>query len=95
MAKRLKSNPQIVSLSRFSHIIERVFFKKKKIPQTILWDTVATECQGDGDLLNNLRIKNVKTGEEKDLSVSGLFYAIGMDIRVLGYSVVFGLSGTC
>lgn len=47
-------------------------------PQTVLWNTVATECQGDGDLLNNLRIKNVLTGEEKDLAVSGLFYAIGM-----------------
>ena len=39
---------------------------------------MATECQGDGDLLNNLRIKNVVTGEEKDLQVNGLFYAIGM-----------------
>lgn len=44
---------------------------------TILWNTVAVECQGDGDLLNNLRIKNVLTSEEKDLPVSGLFYAIG------------------
>jgi len=44
---------------------------------TVLWNTVATECQGDGDLLNNLRIKNVITGEEKDLPVHGLFYAIG------------------
>ena len=38
---------------------------------------MATECQGDGDLLNNLRIKNLKTGEESDLQVNGLFYAIG------------------
>ncbi|KAE9396279.1 thioredoxin reductase [Gymnopus androsaceus JB14] len=44
---------------------------------TVLWNTVATECQGDGDLLKNLRIKNVQTGEEKDLAVNGLFYAIG------------------
>lgn len=48
------------------------------VQQTVLWNTVATECQGDGDLLNNLRLKNVLTGEEKDLAVSGLFYAIGM-----------------
>jgi thioredoxin reductase (NADPH) len=39
---------------------------------------VATECLGDGDLLQSLRIKNVKTGEEKNLPVSGLFYAIGL-----------------
>ncbi|KDN44009.1 hypothetical protein RSAG8_05741, partial [Rhizoctonia solani AG-8 WAC10335] len=44
---------------------------------TILWNTVATECKGDGDLLNSLRIKDTKTGGEKDLQVNGLFYAIG------------------
>jgi thioredoxin reductase len=56
-----------------------------------LWNTVATECQGDGDLLNNVRIKDLKTGEEKDLPVRGLFYAIGM--AILTYvATVFGLS---
>jgi thioredoxin reductase (NADPH) len=44
---------------------------------TVLWNTVATECNGDGDLLNSLRLKDVRTGEERDLPVSGLFYAIG------------------
>lgn len=44
---------------------------------TILWNTIAVECKGDGDLLNSLVIKNVATGEEKDLQVNGLFYAIG------------------
>ncbi|KAF8574227.1 thioredoxin reductase [Ramaria rubella] len=44
---------------------------------TILWNTVATECLGDGDLLNGLQIKDLKTGEEKVLAVRGLFYAIG------------------
>jgi thioredoxin reductase (NADPH) len=38
---------------------------------------VATECQGDGDLLQSLAIKNVKTGETSTLDVNGLFYAIG------------------
>lgn len=42
-----------------------------------MWNTVAVECQGDGDLLNSLRIKNITTGEQKDLPVKGLFYAIG------------------
>jgi thioredoxin reductase (NADPH) len=46
-------------------------------PKTVLWNTVAVECQGDGDLLNNLRIKNTLTGQESDLPVKGLFYAIG------------------
>jgi len=44
---------------------------------TILWNTVATETLGNGDLLNGLAIKNIKTGEESTLSVNGLFYAIG------------------
>ena len=48
--------------------------------KTILWNTVAIECQGDGDLLNNLRIKNTLTGQESDLTVNGLFYAIGKRI---------------
>lgn len=38
---------------------------------------MATECLGDGDLLSSLKIKNVLTGEEKNLPVNGLFYAIG------------------
>ncbi|KAJ7644372.1 thioredoxin reductase [Roridomyces roridus] len=46
---------------------------------TILWNTVATECEGDGDLLQSLRIKNLATGEEGRLPISGLFYAIGHD----------------
>lgn len=45
--------------------------------QTVLWNTTATECLGDGDLLNRLRIKNIVTGKEEDLQVNGLFYAIG------------------
>jgi len=44
---------------------------------TILWNTVALECQGDGELLKNIRTKNIKTGEESDLPVNGLFFAIG------------------
>lgn len=57
-------------------------------PQTVMWNTVATECQGDGDLLNNLRIKNVITGEEKDLAVNGLFYAIGTSILHPNYAQI-------
>ena len=60
---------------RASKIMAKRLLSHPKV--TILWNTVAVECQGDGDLLNNLRIKNVQTGEEKDLAVNGLFYAIG------------------
>ena len=44
---------------------------------TVLWNTVPVEAKGDGDLLQTLVIKDVKTGEQKDLPVNGLFYAIG------------------
>lgn len=54
------------------------------VHKTILWNTVAVECQGDGDLLNKLRIKNVLSGEDRDLPVNGLFYAIGKLVWLSG-----------
>ncbi|KAI6140664.1 hypothetical protein BKA82DRAFT_245310 [Pisolithus tinctorius] len=60
---------------RASKIMAKRLMSNPKI--TILWNTVALECQGDGDLLNNLHIKNVLSGDERDLPVNGLFYAIG------------------
>ena len=38
--------------------------------------------------MNNLRIKNVLTGEERDLPVNGLFYAIGMSSHALPRLIV-------
>ncbi|QOU21227.1 TRR1 [Brettanomyces bruxellensis] len=43
----------------------------------VLYNTVSVDTKGDGKFLNALGIKNVKTGETKDLAVNGLFYAIG------------------
>jgi thioredoxin reductase (NADPH) len=42
----------------------------------ILWDTIVTEISGD-DLVNELHLKNVKTEEERNLSVDGVFIALG------------------
>lgn len=44
---------------------------------------MATEACGDGDLLQSLTIKNIKTGETSNLPVNGLFYAIGELVPVL------------
>jgi thioredoxin reductase (NADPH) len=44
---------------------------------TVMWNTVATECKGDGELLNGLALKDTKTGATSELAVNGLFYAIG------------------
>jgi len=60
---------------RASKIMQKRLLNNPKV--TILWNTVATKCEGDGDLLTHIRTKNVQSGEEKDLPVSGLFFAIG------------------
>jgi len=65
---------------RASKIMAKRLMSNPKI--TILWNTVAVECKGKGQsgddkLLGSLRIKNLSSGEETDLPVSGLFYAIG------------------
>ena len=43
----------------------------------VMWNTVPTECKGDGRLLNALALEDTKTGDKRDLQVNGLFYAIG------------------
>lgn len=60
---------------RASKIMAKRLLSHPKI--TVLWNTVAIECKGDGNLLNALRIKNTLTAKEDDLQVNGLFYAIG------------------
>jgi len=42
----------------------------------IIWDTIVKEIKG-GDLVNELVIKNVKTGEIQTLPVEGAFIALG------------------
>jgi thioredoxin reductase (NADPH) len=47
---------------------------------TFAWDSVATEVLGE-DRVTGIRLRNVKTGEESTLPVTGLFVAIGHDPR--------------
>lgn len=44
---------------------------------TVIWDTVVEEIHGQ-EKVSGLAIKNVKTGEEKELSVDGVFIAVGI-----------------
>ncbi|MBM3404160.1 MAG: thioredoxin-disulfide reductase [Bacteroidetes bacterium] len=64
----------------------------------MLWSHVPVEVLGDFKGVNGLRVKNVKTGEERDLPVTGFFVAIGhqpnsdifrgqLDIHENGYIV--------
>jgi thioredoxin reductase (NADPH) len=43
----------------------------------IEWDSVLEEVLGDASGVTGVRLKNVKTGETKDLDVMGVFIAIG------------------
>ena len=44
----------------------------------MLWDTVVDAATpNEKGMLGALRIRNLKTGEERELPVNGLFFAIG------------------
>ncbi|MCO8120639.1 FAD-dependent oxidoreductase [Stieleria sp. TO1_6] len=43
----------------------------------VLWNTVVDEVQGDGKLVNNLRVKSTLDDSVRDLPVGGMFVAIG------------------
>jgi thioredoxin reductase (NADPH) len=59
---------------RASKIMQERAFKNDKIE--FLWDSTVIDVIGDTSV-QAARIKNVKTGEEHDLAVAGLFVAIG------------------
>ncbi|KAJ2665669.1 thioredoxin-disulfide reductase [Coemansia sp. RSA 1200] len=44
---------------------------------TVLWGTHVTEAKGDGKVLTHAVLQDAKTGETRELEVSGIFYAIG------------------
>ncbi|MEY2565555.1 MAG: thioredoxin reductase [Actinomycetota bacterium] len=59
---------------RASKIMQERAFKNDKID--FLWDSVVTDLQGETSV-SGARVKNLKTGAESDLPLSGLFVAIG------------------
>jgi thioredoxin reductase (NADPH) len=44
---------------------------------TVHWHTESVDVTGDGQTMKGLRVRNIQTGEEQELPVKGLFYAIG------------------
>ncbi len=44
---------------------------------TVHWNTEAVDVLGEGGQLVGMRLRDTKTGEERELPVRGLFYAIG------------------
>lgn len=58
-----------------SKIMQNKFFKNEKTD--IIWDSEVKEILGDGKFVTGVKIKNVKTNEEKEVSCQGVFLAIG------------------
>ena len=63
---------------RASKIMQDRAFANPKI--SFAWDSEVSEILGD-DRVSGVRIRNVKTGEERALAVTGVFVAIGHDPR--------------
>ena len=59
---------------RAERIYQERAFKNEKIE--FCWDSVVTECVGD-EVLEKVRIRNVKTDAESELAVTGCFILIG------------------
>jgi thioredoxin reductase (NADPH) len=59
---------------RASKIMQERVFANKKIE--VLWNTVVTDVLGD-NVVSAVRLKDVKTNQERELACGGLFYAIG------------------
>lgn len=60
---------------RASAIMQKRVQQNAKIE--ILFNTVAFEAKGDGNLLNAIKIRDATKEQEGELQVNGLFYAIG------------------
>ena len=45
-------------------------------PLEVLWDSILEDALGQ-NLLSGVRVRNVKSGEARDIEVGGLFFAIG------------------
>lgn len=59
---------------RASAILQRRAFDNPKM--SFIWDTIVTEIVGE-DSVRAVKLKNVKTGEESELSTDGVFIFIG------------------
>ena len=63
---------------RASKIMQDRAFANPKIK--FIWDTIVTDVLGD-ETVSAVRVQNVRTGEESDLDVTGMFVAIGHEPR--------------
>lgn len=59
---------------RATRVLQERAFAEPKID--FLWDTVVDAIEGN-DSVSSLRLRNVKTGEQSELKVDGVFMAVG------------------
>ncbi|MBI3088596.1 MAG: thioredoxin-disulfide reductase [Candidatus Omnitrophica bacterium] len=59
---------------RASKIMQERVFKNPKIE--VIWNAVVSDVLGN-DVVSGVRLKDVKTNQERDLACGGVFYAIG------------------
>ncbi|MFW5908765.1 MAG: NAD(P)/FAD-dependent oxidoreductase, partial [Desulfosalsimonas sp.] len=62
---------------RATRILQERVFANDKVE--IIWDSVPLEIKGGNAGVEGVRLKNVKTGEESDLLVSGCFIWVGVN----------------
>lgn len=55
-----------------------------------IWNSAILEAQGD-EILENLVVKNLQTGEESDLAVNGVFVFVGLDPITVAFKGQIGL----
>lgn len=58
----------------------------------VLWDTVVEEIQGEGRV-ENIRLKDVKTGQASDLPVQGVFIAVGIAPQSAAFAGLVEMEG--
>jgi thioredoxin reductase (NADPH) len=56
---------------------DRLFEREKNGNVTIMWDHVLDEVLGDETGVTGMRVKNVKTSEETEVELAGVFIAVG------------------
>lgn len=56
---------------------DRIFDREKNGNVTILWNHVLDEVLGDDSGVTGMRVKNVKSGETRDVDLAGIFIAVG------------------
>ena len=61
---------------RAEHIIQQMLFDTHV---EILWNTLVKEFRGDDQLLREIELEDVRTGERRTLKVDGTFVALGSD----------------